>query len=64
MREVGPISAAAPAFPLATTAITALRAKAEAHGSGDFSPLWAGQNVTGCRAIPAAELTRQLADGL
>jgi nitronate monooxygenase len=61
MREVGPISAAAPAFPLATTAITALRAKAEAHGSGDFSPLWAGQNVTGCRAIPAAELTRQLA---
>lgn len=64
MREVGPISAAAPAFPLATTAITALRAKVEAHGSGDFSPLWAGQNVTGCRAIPAAELTRQLADGL
>ena len=61
MREVGPISAAAPAFPLATTAITALRAKAEAHGSGDFSPLWAGQNVTGCRAIPAAELTRELA---
>ena len=55
------ISAAAPAFPLATTAITALRAKAEAHGSGDFSPLWAGQNVTGCRAIPAAELTRELA---
>ncbi len=61
MREVGPISAAAPAFPLATAAITALRAKAEAHGSGDFSPLWAGQNVTGCRAIPAAELTRELA---
>ena len=64
MREVGPISAVAPAFPLATTAITALRAKAETHGSGDFSPLWAGQNVTGCRAIPAAELTRQLAAGL
>ena len=64
MREVGPISAVAPTFPLATTAITALRAKAETHGSGDFSPLWAGQNVTGCRAIPAAELTRQLAAGL
>jgi nitronate monooxygenase len=63
MREVGPISAAAPAFPLATTAITALRARAEAQGSGDFSPLWSGQNVTGCRAIPAAELTRQLAAG-
>jgi hypothetical protein len=23
--------------------------------------LWAGQNVTGCREIPAGELTRQLA---
>ena len=32
-----------------------LRAAAEAGGSGDFSPLWAGQNVSGCQAIPAAE---------
>ena len=60
IREIGPINAAVPAFPLATTAITALRSKAEARGSGDFSPLWAGQNVTSCREIPAAELTRQL----
>ena len=30
-------------------------------GSGDFSPLWAGQDVSGCRAIPAAQLVRQLA---
>jgi nitronate monooxygenase len=64
IREIGPINAAAPAFPLATTAITALRSKVEARGSGDFSPLWAGQNVTGCRDIPAAELTRQLVAGL
>ena len=36
MRELGPISAAAPAFPLATAAIAPLRARAEAQGSGDF----------------------------
>ena len=61
MRERGPISEAPPAFPLATTAIAPLRAKAEAKGSGDFSPLWSGQNATGCKEIPAAELTRELA---
>jgi nitronate monooxygenase len=61
MREVGAINAAAPEFPLATTAITPLRAKAESQGSGDFSPLWAGQNASGCREISAAVLTRELA---
>jgi len=61
MRELGPLNAAAPAFPLATSAIAPLRAKAEALGLGDFSPLWAGQNVSGCKTIPAAQLTRQLA---
>lgn len=64
MRELGPVNAEVPAFPLATSAITPLRAKAEAQGSGDFSPLWAGQNVHGCREIPAAELTRLLMQGL
>jgi nitronate monooxygenase len=64
MRELGPMNAAAPAFPLATSAIAPLRAKGEAQGSGDFSPLWSGQNATGCREIPAGELTRALAEGL
>jgi len=64
MRELGPLSPAAPAFPLATAAIAPLRAHFEALGSGDFSPLWAGQNASRCSAIPAAELTRQLARGL
>jgi len=63
MRELGPISAAAPAFPLATSAIAPLRARAEAAGSGDFSPLWAGQNVSGCREVAASVLTRELAAG-
>lgn len=64
MRELGPLSPLAPAFPLAATAISALRAQAERQGSADFSPLWAGQNTSGCRAVSAAELTLQLAHGL
>jgi nitronate monooxygenase len=64
MRELGPIGSAMPAFPLATAAIAPLRAAAEAQGSGDFSPLWAGQNVSGCRELPAEQLTRELAAGI
>ena len=64
MRERGPISLAAPAFPLATAAIAPLRAKAESQGCGDFSPLWCGQNASGCTEIPAAQLTRDLAADL
>ena len=64
MREIGPISDLVPDFPLATAAVAPLRAAAEAQGSGDFSPLWSGQNASGCRAIPAADLTRELAAGL
>jgi nitronate monooxygenase len=63
MKDLGPISPAAPAFPLASAALGPLRAKAESMGIGDFSPLWSGQNATGCREIPAAELTRELAAG-
>jgi nitronate monooxygenase len=61
VREVGPMSEIAPCFPLAVSVSAPLRAKAESRGSGDFSPLWAGQNVSGCQEIPAAELTRRLA---
>ena len=64
MKELGPMSASAPAFPLATSAIAPLRAKAESLGSGDFSPLWSGQNASGCREVPAAQLTRELAANL
>ena len=64
IREVGPISAAAPAFPSAASAIAPLRAHAEGLGSGDFSPLWSGQNASGCREVPAAQLTRELAADL
>lgn len=61
IREIGPITDLVPAFPLAATALAPLRAKAEAAGSGDFSPLWAGQGAALGRELPAAELTRTLA---
>jgi len=61
MRELGPMRVDLPPFPLATAAILPLRAAAEAKGSGDFSPLWAGQNAAGCHAVSAGALTRQLA---
>lgn len=60
MRELGPMCCAAPEFPLATGAIAPLRAKAESMGLGDFSPLWSGQNASGCREIGAAQMTKTL----
>jgi nitronate monooxygenase len=60
MAELGPINEAAPAFPLAADALAPLRKKAESTGSEDFSPLWAGQNTSGCKEISAAALTRAL----
>jgi nitronate monooxygenase len=64
MRELGPLSDAAPAFPLAVSAIASLRAKAETLGRTDFSPMWAGQSAPLCRELPAADLTREFIDGL
>jgi len=61
IRELGAMSDVAPPFPLASAAIMPLRAAAERAGRGDFSPLWAGQNTSGCRAVSAAEITRELA---
>jgi len=63
MRETGPIAAEAPAFPQASPASAPLRQAAEARGSVDFTPLWAGQAVALGRAgEPAAALTRDLAE--
>jgi nitronate monooxygenase len=61
MREVGPMSDLAPAFPTAGRALAPLKAKAEAAGSSDFSLLWAGQAASLRREIGAGDLTRQLA---
>ncbi len=61
MREIGPLSDRVPSFPLASSDLVPLRASAESRGSGDFSPLWAGENAAGCREVSAARLTRELA---
>ena len=61
IREQGPMSDV-PEFPLAAGALQPLRSKAEAAGSGDFSPLWSGQAAALGRPLGAGELTRRLAE--
>jgi hypothetical protein len=61
MLELGPLNSVVPTFPSAAPALAPLRAKAESLGEGGFSPLWCGQNATGCSELPAAEITRMLA---
>jgi nitronate monooxygenase len=63
MQTLGPLHPCAPAFPLATAAVAPLRAHFEALGRTDCTPLWAGQNTRGCRPVPAAEVTADLARG-
>lgn len=62
MREVGPVSADAPSFPLASATVQPLRAKAEAQGSADFTPLLAGQAASFARELGAGDLTVALAN--
>jgi nitronate monooxygenase len=62
MREQGPMNDAAPSFPRGRPAIAPLRAKAEAQGSGDFSPLWSGQAAKLPEPMGAGALTRMLAE--
>jgi nitronate monooxygenase len=63
--EVGPLCEDAPQFPLAAGAAAPLRAEAEKRGSGDFSPLWAGESAALASEEGAEALTRRLwTDGL
>ena len=64
MRELGPMSDLAPEFPLAASLVAPLRATAEGLSVADFSPLWAGEDVSGCREISAADLTVELASAV
>lgn len=45
MRERGPLTSEASAFPLAGAALAPLKAAAEQAGSTDFTSLWSGQNL-------------------
>jgi nitronate monooxygenase len=60
IEALGPVSDVAPPFPYASAALAQLRAKAEADGRGDYSPLWAGQGVRLAGDGPAEELTARL----
>jgi len=62
--EVGPMARDAPQFPLAAGAAAPLRTAGEKRGSGDFSPLWAGESAALAREESAEAMTRRLwADG-
>ena len=60
IREVGPMSDLAPAFPLAAGASQPMRAAAEKAGSAEFTSLWSGQAPTFAREMPAGDLVGQL----
>jgi len=63
IREIGPMSADAPAFPLAAEATQPLRGPAEAKGSTDFTSLWSGQAPSLARETTSAELMANLVSG-
>jgi nitronate monooxygenase len=62
MRELGPVRAEAPLYPLAAAALAPIRKAAEAEGEYGFGPMWAGQAGPLARAMPAEDLTRLLAE--
>ena len=64
MREIGPLNSQAPPYPLAAAAMNAVRSIAESQEKSDFSPLWCGQNATGCQERSAAAVTVALAEEL
>ena len=59
--ELGPVRSEAPPYPLASAALTPIRAAAEKQGEYGFGPMWAGQAAPLGTSLPAAELTRKLA---
>ncbi|MEW6255182.1 MAG: nitronate monooxygenase [Pseudomonadota bacterium] len=62
MREEGPISPRAPAFPTAAPPLGPLKAAAEARGSGDFTALWSGQAGPLAREMGTGALIAALVD--
>jgi nitronate monooxygenase len=60
--EVGPVSDAAPDFPLPMGELAPLRASAEQQGNSDFTPLWSGQAAPLGTEMPAKALTLKMAE--
>ena len=61
MKELDYMNSYAPNFPYAGIEMAQLRSHYEKLDSDDFSPLWCGQNTSGCKEISAKELTLALA---
>jgi nitronate monooxygenase len=61
VRESGPMSDAAPAFPYAATLVAPLRAASERSGSVDYMQMWAGQAARLAKPVHADEFIRNLA---
>jgi nitronate monooxygenase len=59
--DLGPVREEAPPYPLASAALAPIRAAAERVGEHGFGPMWAGQAAPLGQALPAAQLTRELA---
>lgn len=64
MRELGPLSDAAPPFPTAGGALAPLRAIADKAGRSDFSNMWSGQSARLAKEMSTYDLTRHLAAGI
>jgi nitronate monooxygenase len=62
VRELGPVRAEAPPYPIAAAALAPIRKAAEAEGEFGFGPMWAGQAGRLARPLPAEQLTRTLAE--
>lgn len=60
VRDLGPISLLAPAFPSAMKATRQLAAEAARQGDTDFTAFWAGEAVALACALPAQQLTAVL----
>lgn len=62
MREAGPMSDKATAFPTAGGALAPLKKAAEAQGDTSFTSLWSGQAAALSLEIGASDVTRRLAE--
>lgn len=62
MKEIGPMNADAPAFPLASGAIDTVRARFEKQGRDELSLLWAGEGAAMAREEDAGQLVLRIVD--
>ncbi|KPI88354.1 nitronate monooxygenase [Leptomonas seymouri] len=64
MAELGSMRVDGPTYPFGSAYLLDLRRKAEAAGRGDYSQLWAGQNLSGCTEGSAVDKAKEIASAL